>query len=236
MFHDELFWKSLYNTFFFAALSLPLGLVVSLFVAILLTSINQLKSIYRVLYFLPSLVPIVASSMIWLWIYNGKFGILNYLLGLIGISGPNWLADENWTKPALVLTVLWGIGNSIIIYLAALMEVPRHLYESAEIDGASFFSKTIHITLPMISPAIYFNLIMGIIGSLQVFAGPYIMMRGGGPDRSALFYAVYLFENAFRYNRMGYACAMAWILFIIIVVLTWIATKSTRKHIYYGGE
>jgi len=235
MLSDEVFWKSMYNTFFFTLFALPVGLVTSLLFAVLLNCDIKGRSFLRVIYFLPSLVPVVATAMIWIWIFNGKAGLLNNGLSLIGIEGPNWLTDEMWTKPALIITTVWGIGNAIVIYLAALQDVPVDLYESADIDGASFFRKLWHITLPLISPVIYFNLIMGIIGSLQIFAQPYIMFGGatGGVNRSALFYTVYLFQNAFAYNQMGYACAMGWILFIIIIALTWFATKSTRKHIFY---
>ena len=138
--------------------------------------------------------------------------------------------------PAIIMTSLWGIGGTVVIYLAALQDVPRELYESAEIDGASAWTKLRHITIPMISPVIYFNLIMGIIGALQVFSGPFIMFGGSGPNRSALFYAIYIYQNAFEYNQMGYACAMAWVLFLIILALTWLATRATRKHVYYAGE
>jgi multiple sugar transport system permease protein len=234
---DKVFWKSLSNTFIYAVFSLPLGMAASLFFAVLLNCRIKGKSLFRVLFFLPSLVPMVATAMIWLWMFNGKFGLLNNMLEMIGINGPSWLNDELWTKPAMVLTSLWGIGNTIVIYLAALQDVPRELYESADIDGGNWWHKFRHITCPMISPVIYFNLIMGIIGSLQVFAQPYIMFGGatGGPNRSALFYTVYLYETAFSYNKMGYASAMAWVLFIIILLLTWMATKATRKHIHYGG-
>lgn len=237
MFTDSVFWKSLYNTLFFAAIALPLGLMVSLMVAVLLNQSVKGRSFFRAVFFLPSLVPMVASAMIWLWILNGNFGLLNHGLKLIGIRNPpQWLADPAWTKPSLILMSLWGVGNAMVIYLASLQDVPRSLYESADLDGATFWRKFWHITLPMISPVIYFNLIMGIIGSLQVFAQPYIMLGGGGPDRSALFYAVYLYQNAFEYRQMGYACAMAWVLFIIILFLTWVATRSTRRLIFYAGE
>ena len=236
IFTDEIFWKSLFNTLYFAAIAIPLGLVFSLLIAVLLNQAVKYKALFRTLFYLPSLVPMVAGAMIWLWIYNGKYGLLNYALKLIGIEGPLWLTDAAWTKPALIFMGIWGVGNTMVIYLASLQDVPVHLYESAEIDGAGFWIKLWHITIPILSPVIYFNMAMGIIGALQIFAGPYIMMSGGGPDKSALFYAVYLFENAFRYNRMGYACAMAWILFIIIVILTWFATKATRKHIHYASE
>jgi multiple sugar transport system permease protein len=233
---DKAFWKSLYNTLYYAVFSLPLCLVVALLVAVLLNQSVKGRSTFRAIYFLPSLIPVVASSMAWLWILNGNFGVLNYLLHWFGIQGPQWLTDEAWTKPSLVLMAVWGCGNTIVIYLAALQDVPRSLYESAEIDGANPWVKFRHITVPMISPVIYFNLIMGIIGSLQVFAQAYILLGGGGPNRSALLYTVYLYQNAFDYHQMGYACAMAWILFLAILLLTWAATRSTRRLIYYGGE
>jgi len=238
MFTDTIFWKSLYNTLFFAALALPLGLAASLTVAILLNQSVRGRSVFRAIYFLPSLVPLVAGAMIWLWILNGNYGLLNHGLKMIGISKPpQWLTDPNWTKPAIILMAVWGVGHSMVIYLAALQDVPRSLYESADLDGASWWAKLRHVTLPMISPVIYFNLIMGIIGSLQVFARPYVMLgRTGGPNRSALFYAVYLYQNAFEYRQMGYACAMAWVLFLMILFLTWVATRSTRRLIYYAGE
>jgi multiple sugar transport system permease protein len=233
---DGVFWKSLYNTLFFAALFLPFGLILALGLALLLNQKARGRPAFRTIFFLPSLVPVVAGAMIWIWLLNGNFGLVNHALGLLGIRGPQWLSDPVWTKPSIILMALWGVGNTMVIYLAALQDVSRELYESADIDGASPWTKLRHITVPMISPVIYFNLIMGIIGSLQVFAQPYIMLGGGGPNRSALFYAVYLYQNAFEYRQMGYACAMAWVLFLIILALTWLATRATRKHIYYAGE
>ena len=237
MWTDEVYWKALRNTIYFAALSLPLCLVVSLLLAVMLNNKVWFRPAFRTFFYLPSLVPMIATAMIWLWIFNGGFGLLNYGLSFLGIKGPEWLADQHWTKPAIILTSIWGVGGSMVIYLAALQDVSRELYESAEIDGATPWHKLWHITLPMISPVIYFNLIMGIIGSLQVFGVPYIMFgNGSGPNRSAMFYATYIYENAFRYNQMGYASAMAWILFLIILGLTWVATKASRRHIYYAGE
>jgi multiple sugar transport system permease protein len=236
MLKDGAFWQALFNTAYFAAFSLPLGMLLALVIALMLNAGVRARSAFRTFFFLPSLVPMIAVAMLWLWIFNGSFGLLNYMLGVFGIHGPNWLADAHWTKPALILTTFWGVGGSVVIYLAGLQDVPRELYESADIDGASAWHKIWHITLPIISPVIYFNLIMGIIGSLQVFAVPYAMLQGAGPGRSALFYATYIYENAFRYNQMGYASAMAWLLFIIIIVLTWAATVATRKHIFYQGK
>ena len=236
MMADHVFWKSLYNTLFFSALALPLGMILALLLAILLNQPVRCRGAFRAIFFLPSLVPMVAGAMVWLWILNGKLGLLNQFLGTIGVQHPpQWLSDPMWTKPSLMLMALWGVGNSVVIYLASLQDVPISLYEAAEIDGASAWMRLRHVTLPMISPVIYFNLIMGIIGTLQTFASAYVMFNGGGPNRSALFYAVYLYQNAFEYRQMGYACAMAWILFLLILGLTWLATRMTRKHVFYSG-
>jgi multiple sugar transport system permease protein len=209
----------------------------SLLTAVLLNQSVRGRSVYRAIFFLPSLIPVAASSMLWIWILNGNFGLLNYALRALGVHHPpQWLADPVWTKPSLVLMSLWGIGHAVVIYLASLQDVPRQLYESAELDGAGAWAKLRHVTLPMISPVIYFNLIMGIIGSLQVFSQAFIMLGGGGPQRSALFYAVYLYQNAFEYGQMGYACAMAWLLFALVLFLTWLANRITWRHVYYAGE
>lgn len=233
---DDVFWRSLWNTLAYAAFALPLGLVVSLMIAVLLHQKIMARPMFRTIFYLPSIVPQVAVAMIWLWLFNGKLGLINQGLMAIGIQGPNWLSDAAWTKPTLVFMSLWQVGGSVVIYLAALQDVPAHLYEAADLDGAGPWGKLWNVTVPMISPVIYFNIVMGIIGSLQVFAGPYIIFGAdGGPGQSALFYAVYLFQNAFRYLNMGYACAMAWVLFVMIVVLTWLATKLTRRHVHYAG-
>jgi len=241
MLGDTLFWKSLRNTLFFGALSLPLGMAVSIALALLLNTGVRGMPVFRTIFYLPSIVPVVASSMLWLWIFNGKFGLLNWALAplcrLLGTTPPGWLADPVWAKPALVLMSLWGVGNSMIIYLAGLQNVPQELYESAELDGAGWLRRLWHITLPMISPVIYFNLIMGIIGTLQTFTTVFVMTGGadGTPARSTLMYALYLFSTAFYDLRMGYASAMAWVLFVLIVVLTLVATKLTEKRVHYAG-
>ena len=237
MISDRVYWQSLGNTLVFAALSLPLGLLLALALALLLNQPVRGRGLYRAIYYLPSLVPAVAGAMVWLWILNGRLDLLNQALAFIGIAHPpQWLADPAWTKPALVLMSVWGCGNTVVIYLAALQGVPRALLEAATIDGASAWRRLIHVTLPSISSVIYFNLIVGIIGSLQVFASAFVMLGGGGPDRSALFYAVYLYQNAFEYRQMGYACAMAWILFLIILGLTWVATRGTRGLVHYHED
>ncbi len=236
---DDLFWKSLINTLIFAGFSVPLGMVVSLSLALLLNCEVQGRAIFRTLFYLPSIVPVVASSMLWLWMFNGEYSIINWALApvfsLFGASPPSWLGDPVWAKPAFILMSLWGVGNSMIIYLAGLQGVPKELYESATIDGAGPWSKFWNVTLPMISPVLYFNLIMGIIGALQVFAQAFIMTGGteGNPARSTLFYSLYLFSTAFYDLRMGYASAMAWILFMIIALFTWLATKAAGHSIHY---
>ena len=234
LFTDSVFWISVLNTFYYAIFALPLGIAISISLAMLLVMKLRGVTVYRTIFFLPSLLPVVALSILWLWIFNGEYGVLNYALGKLGIPGPNWLAEKNWAMPALIIMSFWGVGHMVVIYLAALQDVPQALYEAAELDGANWWHKACHVTLPMISPVIYFNLIMGIIGTLQIFAQPYIMTQGG-PGRATLFYTVYLYDNGFRYLRMGYASAMAWILFIIILVLTLLATRASRKHVYYEG-
>jgi multiple sugar transport system permease protein len=233
---DEVFWKGLWNTGYYAAFALPLGLVVSLGLALLLNTGVRGMALYRTFFFLPALVPLVALAVLWLWIFNGEQGVLNYGLSLLGIRGPGWLADPRWTKPALIVAGTWSVGQAIVIYLAGLQDVPLHLYEAADLDGAGWWDKIRHVTLPMISPVILFNLIMGIIAALQYFTVPYVMTPQGQPARSAYFYIMYLYDNAFVYLKMGYASAMAWILFIIIILLTALALRLTARRVHYEGE
>jgi multiple sugar transport system permease protein len=244
---DASFWKSVYNTFFFAAFAIPLGLIVSLSLAILLNFSIPCRGIFRTIFFLPSLVPMVCLAVLWQWILNGELGLINLALrpvldtinAIAGtqLNAPNWLQDARYAKWGIIFTGLWGVGNAVVIYLAGLQDIPRYLYESAAIDGASFWTKTIHITLPTLSPVIYFNTIMGLIGSFQVFAVPYVMTGGGdGPERSLLFVATYLYQNAFDYWNMGYASAIGLILFLIILALTYLATKLSEKHVFYAGK
>lgn len=231
---DEVFWKALYNTLYYAAFALPLSAAVALALALLLNTKVKGMAIYRTIFFVPSLVPMISLAVLWLWIFNGEHGLINALLGWIGIKGPNWLSDPNWSKPALILMSMWGAGHAMVIYLAGLQDVPQSLYEAAELDGADWWARTRHVTLPTISPVILFNIIMGIIGTLQVFAVPYVMFPGGSPARSTYFYTMYLFDNAFIYQKMGYACAMGWIMFLIILVLTMTALKFSEKRVHYG--
>ena len=232
---DEVFWIALKNTGVYALFALPLGLIFAISLALLLNSKVRGLALYRTIFFVPSLVPMVSLAVLWLWLFNGEHGLVNELLAQVGISGPNWLGNPDWSKPALVVLGIWGVGNAIVIYLAGLQSVPQHLYEAADLDGARPWAKTRHVTLPMISPVILFNLIMGIIGTLQVFTVPYVMFPGGMPARSTYFYTMYLFDNAFRYHKMGYACAMGWIMFLIIFSLTMLSLRVSEKHVHYEG-
>lgn len=232
---DEVFWKGLANTLYYALFALPLGVAVSLGLAILLNTGVRGMTIYRTIFFVPSLVPMVALAILWLWIFNGEHGVLNHVLGLMGIRGPGWLSDPTWSKPALVLLTLWGVGHAVVIYLAGLQSAPQQLYEAAELDGANWWHKVRHVTIPMVSPVILFNTIMGLIGVFQFFAVPYVMSPRGQPARSTYFFAMYLYDNAFSYLRMGYASAMAWIMFLIILVLTLLALKFSERLVFYEG-
>jgi len=240
---DELFWKSLQNTLIYAALAVPLGTVVSLGLAVLLNQNVRGRTLFRTFFFLPAIVPVVASSMIWLWLFNGQYGLLNWaltpVLDLFEVAPPGWLADPNWAKPALALMSVWGTGNAMIIYLAGLQQVPVELYEAAEIDGAGRWQRFRHITLPLLSPVICFNVIMSLIGALQVFTQAYIMSEAangngngsdGNPARSTLFYTIYLFSTAFYDLRMGYASAMAYVLAVITAGLSWAASLLSRHN------
>ncbi len=244
---DDVFWLSLTNTLYYALFSVPLGVVTSLSLALLLNLPIRGRAFFRAVFYLPSIGPVVASSMLWLWIFNGQFGVLNWVLRPVcewfGTSPPAWLGDPAWAKPALILMSLWGVGNSMVIYLAGLQDVPKELYDSAAIDGANAWQRFWNITLPSISPVLYFNLLMGIIGALQVFTQVFVIAGGvggnanpleGSPSRSTLFYSIYLFSTAFYDLRMGYASALAWALFVIVAALTWLATKLAASRIHYS--
>jgi multiple sugar transport system permease protein len=243
LFQDDDFWKALWNTTYMVLFCVPLGLIWSFICALLLNLKVKGQSIYRVIYYLPSIVPTVASTMLWIWILNPQTGIMNTMLGAIGIDGPNWLMDPVWSKPALVLMAIWATGNTTVIYLSGLQDVPTSLIEASQLDGANWFQRLIHITIPMVSPITQFNLITGVIAMFQYFAQAYVFSfalatRGsslGAPLKSTLFYSVYLYQNGFVYLKMGYASAMAWILFIIIMIFTIILLRTSEKNTYYAG-
>jgi len=241
MLTDKLFWKSLANTLYMVAIGVPLTLFAAFSCAVLLNLKVRGQSIYRVTYFLPSIVPIVASTMLWLWILNPQVGILNTLLAKVGIDGPNWMRDPAWAKPALILLGLWGMGATIVIYLSGLQDVPLSLLEAAELDGAGWLGRLWHITIPMVSPITLFALITGVIAMFQYFAQAYVFGSAsttgtalGAPLGSTLFYSVYLYQVGFQYLRLGEASAMAWVLFFIILLCTVALLKLSGKFTYYA--
>ena len=235
---DDLFWKSLYNTMYMVVIGVPLTLLASFCCAVLLNLKVRGQSIYRVMYFLPSIVPTVASTILWMWILNPQTGILNTVLGYIGITGPNWMSNPAWSKPGLIMLGMWGMGGTIVIYLSGLQDVPTSLLEAAELDGASWWQRLWNITVPMVSPITLFNLITGVIAEFQYFAQAYVF-RGfqslGYPLNSTLFYSVYLYQNGFLWMKMGYASAMAWVLFLIILGCTLLLLKVSDRFTYYAG-
>lgn len=231
---DPIFWISLYDTAYYTLLSVPLSLVVGLAVALMLNQRIPGLAILRSIYYLPSVMPAVATSILWLWLLDPNTGIINSVLRLVGVNGPGWLADPSWAKPALVLMSLWGFGTAMIIYLAGLQNIPQELYEAAMLDGAGEWKKLWHVTLPMLSPVILFNLIIGTITSFQVFTAAFIM-TGGGPVNSTRFYVLYLFNQAFGYFHMGIASAMAWFLFLIVVLVAYLQFRFVGRHVYYEG-
>lgn len=233
---DPNFPTSLANTAYIAFVGVPLQLILGITTAIILNQRRLLgKTIYRTVYFLPTLMPIVASTILFLWILNPQYGIVDDLLSLVNLPQPGWFADPSWSKPGIILLSLWGIGTTMVIYLAGLQGVNPELYEASDIDGAGWFHRMLHITIPLVSPVTLFNLVVGLIAAFQVFASVYLAGSGtsGSPEGSLLLYAVYLYANAFQYLQMGYASAMAWILFIIILVLTLIVMRTSRWWTHY---
>ncbi len=236
MAQDDLLRISIVNTTYYALLAVPVGEIVALILAIMLNSRKlRGRSFLRAAFYVPSIMPIVALSILWIWLLQPRFGLVNTFIGLFGVRGPNWLGDPDWSKLGLILMSLLGVGANMVILLAALQDVPAHLYEAAMLDGANGWSKFWHVTLPMISPAIFFTLIIGFINSFQVFTQSYVM-TGGGPADSTLFYVLHLYRNAFEQFKMGYSSAMAWLLFLVIVGLTFIQFKLSSRWVYYGGQ
>lgn len=232
---DPLFYKSIYNTIYYSAISVPLRLTLAFFAALLLNVQIRGRVAYRTAIYLPTVVPSVAVAVLWMWILQPKIGVLNYLLGRVGLPLLEWLQSETWSKPALILVNLWYMGSQTVIFLAGLQGIPPELYEAADVDGASWWSKLIHITVPMMTPVILFNLVIGIINSFQAFVTAYIMTEGG-PLNSSLLYVLYIYRQAFRYFKMGYAAALATILFVIILAVTVFIFKTSKGWVYYEYE
>jgi multiple sugar transport system permease protein len=232
---DELYRNALANTLYFVVVSVPLGVIVSFGVAFLLNQQIRLRVLLRMIFYLPVVVPISATAILWMWIFNANWGLANNLLALVGIQGPAWLGSPAWSKPSLILMELWLIGGSVLIFLAALQDVPQSLYDAAMVDGANAWHRLRHITIPLVTPATLFSLLTGLIGAFQSFANAWIMTQGG-PLRSTEFYVFYLYNNGFRFFKMGYASAMAWILFLIVVFVTMLSFRTSARWVYYGGD
>jgi multiple sugar transport system permease protein len=235
MLQDKLVWQALKVTSVYALTSVPLHIAFGLMLALLLNNSIFGVRLYRTAFYLPSVLSGVAVALLWRWLFSAEFGLFNLLLSNFDIQGPSWLGDEQWALPSLVLMSLWGVGAGAIIYLAGLQGIPTDLYEAAEVDGASSWTRLLNITLPMMTPVLFFQLIVGIINALQIFTQAFIM-TGGGPNNATLFLVLYLYRNAFQYFRMGYASAIAWVLFIYILGLTLLVFRSSSAWVYYEGE
>jgi multiple sugar transport system permease protein len=235
--HDPTWWSSLWNTFYIVILSVPIGIIVALGLALLLNMQVRGQSIYRTIFFIPTIVPIVASAVVWSYVFDPQYGALNNILHAVGITGPGWLADPTWAKPALIIFSAWGVGNLMVIMLAGLQDVPRELHEAAEVDGASRLSRFKNVTLPFISPTLMFALVTGLIAGFQYFTQVFVLTSGAGtPAGSTLVAGLYLYQNAFQFFKVGYACAIAWVLFLIIAIVTAVTFRLVGRRVYYGGE
>ncbi|MBZ4665920.1 sugar ABC transporter permease [Mahella sp.] len=234
---DPLFWISLYNTFYYVIFMVPLTTAGSILMAVLLNQRMPGTRVYRTIYYMPSVLSGVAVYMLWMQILSPETGLLNTLLRLIGIEGPAWLFDPAWTKPAIIIMKMWSVGGGMLLYLASMQGIPTQLYESADLDGANAWHKFRYITLPMITPVIFFDLVTSLIGGFQIFQEGYVMSQSGdgGPMNSLLFYNLHMWNKAFEVFDMGYAMAMAWILFVIVMIFTALNLKYSRNWVYYEG-
>lgn len=232
---DPLVWQSLKVSAIYSVVVVPLGMVFSFLVALLLNQRVKGLSLLRSIFYLPVLIPAAVSSILFGWLFNPEFGLINTALSLVHIKGPLWLFSTSWALPTLMILNLWTIGGPMLIYLAGFQGIPTDLYEAASIDGAGAIRRFLSVTIPMVTPVIFFNLIMGIIGSFQSFTSSYVL-TAGGPDNATLFYLLYLYQNAFQNFRMGYASALAWILFLIILALSLFVLRSSAAWVYYEGQ
>ncbi len=232
---DKFFYNSLRVTTVYAVVGVPLHLVSGFLMALLLNQKIRYIALWRTIYFLPSVVSGVAVALLWQWIFNSDFGLANWLLGLLGIDGPSWLLSPVWALPALILMSLWSVGGSMVIFIAGLQGVPQSLYEAADMDGANAVRRFWHVTVPMVSPVILFNLIIGLIAALQTFTQAFIM-TAGGPRQATHFFMLHLYNNAFQWLKMGYASALAWVLFVYIFLVTLFVIRSSSMWVFYAGE
>ncbi|HEY3110561.1 MAG TPA: sugar ABC transporter permease [Chloroflexota bacterium] len=232
---DDLVRQALKVTFLYAAGAIPLEVISAFLVALLMNLPIRGISAFRTIYYLPAVISGVPVALLWMWILNPEFGVLNNLLGYAGIKGPAWLFSTEWVIPAFILMSLWKIGAPMIVYLAGLQGIPQHLYEAAEIDGAGVLARFWHVTVPMVSPVILFNAVMSVIGSFQIFTPAFVMTQGG-PANASLVYVLYLYNNAFKFFRMGYAATLAWLLFFIILAFTLLVLRWSAAWVYYEGK
>ena len=236
LFRDTLFGKAVVNTIYYTVASVPLSIILAFAIAMLLNQKIVWLGVWRTVYYLPSVVSGVATAVLWAWLFHPDIGLINGALRAFGIPGPQWLSSERFAMPALIIMSLWAVGGSMIIFLAGLQGVPSHLYDAAKIDGANTWGCFWHVTVPMMTPTLFFTLIMGIIGSFQVFTSAYALTQGG-PNNATLTYVLLIFNDAYQQFRFGYASALAWVLFAIILVFTLTAIWSTSRNVYYeGGE
>jgi multiple sugar transport system permease protein len=232
MFNDPLFWQALKVTTIFTFFSVPLSLLMSFLTALLINTKVKGIAIFRTIYYLPSIVPAVANAVLWAWILNTDFGLLNEMIHSFGLPKVAWLQEPKYALPAIILMSMWGLGQSMIIFLAGLQGIDEVYYEAAKIDGAGKWAQMVHITVPMMSSVAFFNLIMGVIGSFQIFTAGYLITNGG-PENSTLFYVLYLYRVGFRFFKMGYASALSWVLFFIILIFTVIIFRTVGRNVYY---
>lgn len=234
LFQEPQVWKSVWLTTYYSIVSVPLLLISGFLLALMLNRKIKGLSFWRTVYYLPSIISGVAVSLLWEWVFSTDFGILNYLLHFIGVNKINWLGSEHWVIPSLIMMSLWTVGSSMVINLAGLQNIPTSLYEAAKVDGAGSFKQLLHITVPMMTPIIFLNLVTGLIHSFQTFTNAYVM-TGGGPNKASMFYMLYLYINAFESFNMGYASSLAWMLFVYILFLTLIVFISGRYWVHYEG-
>ncbi len=235
MFSDDLFWKSLRVTALYTLIAVPGGVIIGYSIALLLNQQIFGLSFWRTAYYVPAVVPAVATAYLWAWMFNPDFGIINGLLLRLGVEPPKWFGSEEWVLPAFIIMSLWGAGGGLVLYLAALQGVPTSLYDAAKVDGANAWHRLRHVTLPITSPVILFTFLTGLIGSFQVFTAGFLITNGG-PNNASLFYVLYLYRVGWRYFKMGYASALGWVLFAIIMVLTLITLRASGRLVYYESS
>jgi multiple sugar transport system permease protein len=233
-FEDRLFWRSVWNTVYYVGFGVPLRIAGAFLLALLLNAKIRGILSFRVIYYLPSIVPIVGTAVLWFLLLNPRTGLINLAFNWVGLPSINWLGDPAWSKPAFILMSLWTLGGSMVIFLAGLQGIPDHLYEAAEIDGANAVRRFWSVTVPLMTPTLFLTLVMNIISSFQVFSAAYIV-TGGGPRQSTLFYMLHLYQNAFGFFKMGYASALAWLLFMMIVVITLLVVRGSDRWVFYQG-